>query len=175
MNKGSIISHRCGIGAVACALVLGCAACTEEEVNGRQEQAEKMSFEVGISEEWRAPREGKDAETPRSKGGAFRFEDSDLWVVFSSEAGIDSTLFEQPAPDTRAAAVDEKDFYDSFCVDALFIRQGVRGKRARQVLKAIFPMLRQAKTQTANGLRRAGISGLGRGVTSSFMRMRLWE
>ena len=118
MNKGSIISHRCGIGAVACALVLGCAACTEEEVNGRQEQAEKMSFEVGISEEWHAPHEGKDAETPRSKGGAFRFEDSDLWVVFSSEAGIDSTLFEQPAPDTRAAAVDEKDFYDSFRVDA---------------------------------------------------------
>ena len=118
MNKGSIISHRCVIGAVACALVLGCAACTEEEVNGRQEQAEKMSFEVGISEEWHAPREGKDAETPRSKGGAFRFEDSDLWVVFSSEAGIDSTLFEQPAPDTRAAAVDENSFYDSFRVDA---------------------------------------------------------
>lgn len=124
MNKGSIISHRCGIGAVACALVLGCAACTEEEVNGRQEQAEKMSFEVGISEEWRAPREGKDAETPRSKGGAFRFEDSDLWVVFSSEAGIDSTLFEQPAPDTRAAAVDENSFYDSFRVDAYVYPSG---------------------------------------------------
>ncbi len=124
MNKGSIISHRCGIGAVACALVLGCAACTEEEVNGRQEQAEKMSFEVGISEEWHAPREGKDAETPRSKGGAFRFEDSDLWVVFSSEAGIDSTLFEQPAPDTRAAAVDENSFYDSFRVDAYVYPSG---------------------------------------------------
>lgn len=83
-----------------------------------------MSFEVGISEEWHAPREGKDAETPWSKGGAFRFEDSDLWVVFSSEAGIDSTLFEQPAPDTRAAAVGKDSFYDSFRVDAYVYPSG---------------------------------------------------
>lgn len=103
----------------ACVSLAICSSCSDEEVMKGSGQSDKLSFGVSISDKWEtAPGTRSTAgETPERS--AFKFDGSDLWLIATSEEGMDSTLFTKPGKaQTRAAEVTNTDFYDSFGVYA---------------------------------------------------------
>lgn len=103
----------------ACVSLAICSSCSDEEVMNDSGQSDKLSFGVSISDKWEtAPGTRSTAgETPERS--AFKFDGSDMWLIATSEEGMDSTLFTKPGKaQTRAAEVTNTDFYDSFGVYA---------------------------------------------------------
>lgn len=89
------------------------ASCTDEEVGNGYAETDVLSFGVSISNEWNTSPETRSA-TEAQAWNASRFDDSDLWLITSSEQNRDTTLFCKPK--TRAEAVATGSFYDSFGV-----------------------------------------------------------
>ena len=100
----------------ACVSLALCASCTDKEALEGYAETDVLSFGVSVSNEWN-PYTGT-----RSKAGempersAFKFENSDMWLIATSEQKMDTTLFCKPK--TRAAEKTEGNFYTSFGVHA---------------------------------------------------------
>lgn len=108
---------KAGILVAACVSLALCASCTDKEALEGYAETDVLSFGVSVSNEWN-PYTGT-----RSKAGempersAFKFDNSDMWLIATSEQKMDTTLFCKPK--TRAAAVTPKtSFYDDFGVYA---------------------------------------------------------
>ena len=110
---------KAGILVAACVSLAICSSCSDEDMMNSSGQSDKLSFGVSISDKWEtAPGTRSTAgETPERS--AFKFDGSDMWLIATSEEGMDSTLFTKPEKtQTRAAAVTPGSFYDSFGVYA---------------------------------------------------------
>lgn len=107
---------KAGILVAACVSLALCASCTDKEALEGYAETDVLSFGVSVSNEW-TPYTGT-----RSKAGempersAFKFENSDMWLIATSEQKMDTTLFCKPK--TRAAEVTNGHFHDSFGVYA---------------------------------------------------------
>lgn len=109
---------KAGILVAACVSLAICSSCSDEDMMNSSGQSDKLSFGVSISDKWEtAPGTRSTAgETPERS--AFKFDGSDLWLIATSEEGMDSTLFTKPGKaQTRAAAVTTESF-NSFGVYA---------------------------------------------------------
>ena len=97
-----------------------CASCSDEE-NGSQSTS-SLSFSVSISDDGSGGTGSRSAKSGQNNYYESRhFDNSELWLITSSEEGIDSTLFDSPSKATRATSVSTDNFgsvYSSFGVYA---------------------------------------------------------
>lgn len=110
---------KAGILVAACVSLAICSSCSDEEVMNGSGQSDKLSFGVSLSDKWETASKTRSTAGETPERSTFKFDGSDLWLIATSEASMDSTLFTKPRKtQTRAAAVTPERFYDSFGVYA---------------------------------------------------------
>ncbi|MDO4165317.1 MAG: fimbrillin family protein [Bacteroides sp.] len=106
--------------AAACAGIMACtASCTDDNLGGNRQEADRLYFGVSVADKWGSGTATRSSESHRSARCEARlFDDSNLWLLTSTEAGIDSTVFLKSGVQTRGTTVSTSSFYSSFGVYA---------------------------------------------------------
>lgn len=117
----------------ACVSLAVCASCSDEEVMKGYGESDKLSFGVSISEKWNTPAGTRSAAGEMPEWSASKFDNSDMWLIATSEEGMDSTLFDKPEKaQTRAAEVTSDSFYEDFGVYA-YVYEGTEWAKSGNV------------------------------------------
>lgn len=98
----------------ACAGLIVCSSCTDEEFMKGSGKTDKLSFGVSISDKWNAGPTTRSTENNGPKYEAYKFDNSDMWIIASEEEGIKGHVLLDTMPLTRGTAVTTTNF-ESLC------------------------------------------------------------
>lgn len=89
----------------ACAGLIVCSSCTDEEFMKGSGKTDKLSFGVSISDKWNAGPTTRSTENNGPKYEAYKFDNSDMWIIASEEEGIENATFPEKKMETRGMPV----------------------------------------------------------------------
>lgn len=90
----------------ACAGLIVCSSCTDEEFMKGSGKTDKLSFGVSISDKWNAGPTTRSTENNGPKYEAYKFDNSDMWIIASEEEGIENPAFSETQMQTRGIPVE---------------------------------------------------------------------
>lgn len=103
----------------ACAGLIVCSSCTDEEFMKGSGKTDKLSFGVSISDKWNAGPTTRSTENNGPKYEAYKFDNSDMWIIEENGPWTDETApADGISPLTRAKEITTDNFYTSFGVYA---------------------------------------------------------
>lgn len=89
----------------ACAGLIVCSSCTDEEFMKGSGKTDKLIFGVSISDKWNAGPTTRSTENNGPKYEAYKFDNSDMWIIASEEEGIENATFPEKKMETRGMPV----------------------------------------------------------------------
>lgn len=100
------ITYKAGVLLMAaCTGLIVCSSCTDEEFMKEAAKTDKMSFGVSISDKWSAGPGTRSVEGGGTKYEAYKFDNSDMWIIASEEEGIENATFPEKKMETRGMPI----------------------------------------------------------------------
>ncbi|MDO4160763.1 MAG: fimbrillin family protein [Prevotellaceae bacterium] len=101
---------------IVCASIMAyTTSCTDEITNGNKLETDQLCFDVSLTDKNNSGTDTRSAEGHQAVHYEARhLDNSELWLITSTEESIDSTLFEQSDIQTRGTTIGNDNFYDSF-------------------------------------------------------------
>ena len=105
---------------IVCASIMAyTTSCTDESTNDYHSETDQLCFDVSLTDKDNSGVSTRSAAAYQATHyEAQHFDESEVWLITSTEETQDSTLFEQPQKETRGTSVNKENFYDSFNVYA---------------------------------------------------------
>jgi len=100
------ITYKAGVLLMAaCTGLIVCSSCTDEEFMKGSAKTDKLSFGVSISDKWNAGPGTRSVEDSGTKYEAYKFDNSDMWIIASEEEGIENATFPEKKMETRGMPI----------------------------------------------------------------------